>query len=139
MTESTRSGVLQIRLSAEERAELERQAREERLTLADLIRVRCDLPLARPKGGKAPESLMGRIESLQLEVDEMKHQRDVLRAACLTAVAEIERVADDADASVDPTVPEALHAALDDSHSTGATIAGRCVNCGSPRPGEAQR
>lgn len=42
-----RGGVFQLRLSPEERTELERQAREEGRSLADLIRVRCGLEPAR--------------------------------------------------------------------------------------------
>lgn len=43
----TRSGALLLRLSAEERQELQRQATAEGRSLADLIRVRCGLPAAR--------------------------------------------------------------------------------------------
>ena len=52
----TRSGAFFLRLSAEERAELQRQATVEGRSLADLIRVRCGLPAARvPK----PEARKG--------------------------------------------------------------------------------
>lgn len=72
------------------------------------------------------------LDALRVHVDELTYQRDRLRAACILAADELDRLEVDASAAVRAAIREAL----DESHmSSSVTLGGLCTSCGRPLDG----